>query len=93
MSVDEAGELPAKKIVHRQGRAFLQVQNLTRATIRVDHIAAPLHKDVARQGFKERPLLGRKYGNISFRIHNESSSGQSPHRVEYQGRFPSRNIP
>ena len=66
MRVDKAGELPAKKIVDGQERTFLQVQNLARPTIGVDHIAAPLHKDVARQGFEERPLLGREYGNISF---------------------------
>ncbi len=66
MRVDKARELAAKEIVDGKGRAFLQVQDLARHPIGVDHIPAPLHKDVARQGFEERPLLGREYGNISF---------------------------
>ena len=66
MRVDKAGELSAKEIVDGKRCTFLQVQNFARSTIGVNHITAPLHKDVARQGFEERPLLGRKYGDISF---------------------------
>jgi hypothetical protein len=66
LRVDESGELSAKKIVDRQGCTFLEVQNFARRTIGVNHIPAPLHKDVARQGFEERPLLARQNGNISF---------------------------
>ena len=66
MRVDKSGKLSAKELVDRQGCAFLEVQNFARHTIGVNHIPAALHKDVARQGFEERPLLARQYGNISF---------------------------
>jgi hypothetical protein len=64
--INKARELADKEIVDRQGRTVLQVENLACPTIGVDYIFAPLQKDVARQGFEERTLLGREYGNFSF---------------------------
>ena len=66
MCVDKTGELSAKKILDRQDCTFLEVQYFARRTIGVDHIRAPLHEDIAWQGFEERPLLARQYGNVSF---------------------------
>jgi hypothetical protein len=66
MGIDKARELADKQIVNGQGRAVLQVKNLACPAIGVDHILAALDKDVARQGFEERPLLRREYGNFSF---------------------------
>ena len=66
MRVDGTGKLSAKEIVDGKGRSFLQMEDFARHAIGVNHIPASLHKDVARQGFQERPLLGREYRNFSF---------------------------
>ena len=53
MRISKTGKLPTEEVVHREHRAFFQVQNLARYTIGVDHAAAALHEDVAGQSFEE----------------------------------------
>jgi len=69
MGVDKAGKLSLEELVDGQPRTFFQMQGLAGYAIGVNHPAAALQKDVARQCFEERLLLGRKDGNISFCIH------------------------
>ena len=53
MSISKTRELPTKKVIDWNRGAFFEVQNFSCDTIGVDHTAAALHENVARQSFEE----------------------------------------
>jgi hypothetical protein len=53
MGIGKTGELPTEEVVHREHRAFFQMQNLASNAIGVDHAVASLNEDVTGQSFEE----------------------------------------